>query len=222
MARASIRAMALLALLALCMVGQADTLRFRDGSSVTGSWLGGTADEVRLLVNNQVQTYPKADIVDVTFGAATPAPEGLKIAVEPDVIGVVYLQDPTEKLIPLERTLGVLVRGATVYGPPQSIWRVGGTRSPVRVRQGDKLVLTVRVAYGVDPRKYELYAFESKRDSRQTPPMRAGARPVALPVTIRRISDSTYGISPTRFLMPGEYALSPRDSNESFCFGIDY
>ncbi len=136
MARASLLPMALLA---LCMATQGDTLRFRDGSSVTGSWLGGPADEVRFLVNNQVQIYPKADIVDVTFGDAASAPAGPKIAIEPDVIGVVYLQDPTEKLIPLERAMGVSVRAArrSPYGPPQSVWRSerrasAGARQAVR------------------------------------------------------------------------------------------
>jgi hypothetical protein len=210
--------------LALLAVSEADTLRFRDGSSVTGSFLGGSKDEIRFLLNNQVQAYPKADVVEVTFGEIGGAPAAAgprKIVVEPDVLGVPFLQDPTEQLTPLERTTGVSIRQNTVYGPSTSIWRIAGARSPVRVREG-KVVFVVRLAYGVDPRKFEIYALESKRDIRQTPPIRAGARPAALPVTIFKIGESSYGISPARFLGPGEYAVSPRDSNEAFCFGVDY
>jgi hypothetical protein len=34
--------------LALLVAIQADTLRLRNGAAVTGTWLGGTSDEVRL------------------------------------------------------------------------------------------------------------------------------------------------------------------------------
>jgi len=51
--------------LALLAAAQADTLRLRNGTAVTGSWLGGTADEVRFMVDDRVQRYPRADVVSV-------------------------------------------------------------------------------------------------------------------------------------------------------------
>ncbi len=49
-----------------------------------------------------------------------------------------------------------------------------------------------------------------------------GGAPPALPVTIRKIGGSVYELTPTRALYPGEYAVSPSTSNESYCFGVDY
>ena len=201
----------------------ADTLRFRDGSSVTGTWLGGTAKEVRFLVNNQAQSFPKSDIVDVTFGAIG-APELVtehKIILQPDRAGVVYFEDPTERLIQLEWVISRRIPSSPLPGPKLWIWRVAGAHSPVRVSAGATMNFLVRVRNGDDPYKYELYPISSKGDYRQTISVRSGARPPAMPVTLTVIGDGTYAISPVHFLGHGEYAISPRDSNESFCFGVD-
>jgi len=47
-------------------------------------------------------------------------------------------------------------------------------------------------------------------------------RPPALPVNVNKVSDSVYEITPARPLYPGEYAVSPMNSNDSYCFGVDY
>jgi hypothetical protein len=49
-----------------------------------------------------------------------------------------------------------------------------------------------------------------------------GGTPPGLPVTINEVGDSVYEITPVRALYPGEYAVSPMNSNESYCFGVDY
>ena len=41
--------------LGLLAASQADTLRLRNGAAVTGTWLGGTANEVRFMVDDRVQ-----------------------------------------------------------------------------------------------------------------------------------------------------------------------
>ena len=56
---------------------------------------------------------------------------------------------------------------------------------------------------------------------RQTQPTMGGL-PAAMPVSMRNVGPSLYEITPTRPLYPGEYALSPANSNESYCFGVDY
>jgi hypothetical protein len=56
---------------------------------------------------------------------------------------------------------------------------------------------------------------------RQTQPAMGGTPP-AIPVSIRKIDDLLYEIAPARALYPGEYAVSPINSNESYCFGVDY
>jgi hypothetical protein len=56
---------------------QADTLILKDGTHVTGRWWSIDSSHVHLLVNNQLQHYPRPDLSAVTFGDATlppPAP----------------------------------------------------------------------------------------------------------------------------------------------------
>jgi hypothetical protein len=56
---------------------------------------------------------------------------------------------------------------------------------------------------------------------RQTQPTMGGTPP-SLPLTINKTGDSVYEITPARRLYPGEYSISPFNSNESYCFGVDY
>ena len=91
----------------------------------------------------------------------------------------------------------------------------------MRATAGATTNFLVRLRNGDDPYKYELYPISSKGDYRQTISVRSGARLPALQVTISVLGDGTYAMSPVHFLGRGEYALSPRDSNQSFCFGVD-
>jgi hypothetical protein len=211
--------------LALLVAGQADTLRLRNGATVTGSWLGGTTDEVRFMVDDQVRRYPRSDIVEVDFtsiGAVNPvAPVAPTVAIQPDVVGVPFMRSASG-LMPLEREIGMLVRSNTMYGMGPSVYRIQGAQSPVRVRRSDKIVFVLRLNSSGDPRRYELYPLDSRMNYRQTQPTRGGGRPLALPATIAKIGDSIYEISPARPLYPGEYSVSPIDSSESYCFGVDY
>jgi hypothetical protein len=209
--------------LALLAAIEADTLRLRNGATVTGSWLGGNADEVRFMVDDRVQRFPRADVAEVIFTAlaGAPAPPAKTIAMEPDVVGAPFLRGASG-LLPLEREIGMMVRSNSPYGMGPSVYRIQGARSPVRVRQGDKLVFVVRLNAGGDPRRFELYPLESRMNYRQTRPAGMGGRPQALAVAIAKIGDTTYEISPARPLYPGEYSVSPIDSNESYCFGVDY
>lgn len=116
----------------------------------------------------------------------------------------------------------MLVRSNTMYGMGATVYRIQGPpQSPVRVRRGDKVVFVLRLNSGSDPRRFQLYQLESRMTYRQTQPSMGGGRPPALPVTINKISDYTYEISPARQLFPGEYSFSPIDSNESYCFGVN-
>lgn len=44
-----------------------DTLRLRDGSTVTGNFLGATADDIRFSVNGEVQHYARANVARIDF-----------------------------------------------------------------------------------------------------------------------------------------------------------
>ncbi len=211
-----------LALLAIALPAPADTLRLRDGTIVAGSWLGGGAREVRFLVNDQIQVFPLGEVLEVTFGAAAPgAPPRPKIAPEPDVIGAVFFQDAGGAFYPLERAFAAQMRSPSAYGSYGSmVYRIEGSRSPFRVRTGDRVLFVVKLPAGRDPRRFQMYPLQVRPGYRQTWPARGGIPP-SIPITVTRITDSTFGLSPTRPLAPGEYSISPTDSNDTFCFGVD-
>ena len=52
---------------------RADTLILRNGSSVSGGWLGADGQMVKFLVNDQVQTFPRSEVQQVIFGSSAPA-----------------------------------------------------------------------------------------------------------------------------------------------------
>jgi hypothetical protein len=54
--------------LLLAGFGLADTVTFRDGHSVNGSFLGGDSRNIRVAVGNRVDTIRLADIDRITFG----------------------------------------------------------------------------------------------------------------------------------------------------------
>jgi hypothetical protein len=218
-------------ILALLAAGQADTLRLRNGDTVTGSWLGGSADEVRFMVDDRVQKYPRAEVVSVDFTSIGPssaiapavpvAPVAPPPVLEPNQTGVPFLRGASG-FISLERTYAMQVRNNGMYGMGPTVYRIQGPQSPVRVRQGDKIVFVVRLNPRDDPRRFELYQLESRMGYRQTQPSMGGGPPPGIPVTINKISDSTYEITPARQLYPGEYSFSPMGSNENYCFGVSY
>ena len=209
--------------LALAMSSQADTLRLRNGSTVNGSFLGGTADDIRFLVNDEVQHYARAGVAEIIFGsidAPSAGPEAPRIDMGPDIVGAPFLRG-SSGYIQLEKEIGMMSRGGGMYGMGATVYRIQGPRSPVRVRQGNRLVFVMRLNRGGDPRQFQLYRLESRMGYRQTQPTMGGTPP-GLPVTINEVGDSVYEITPVRALYPGEYAVSPMNSNESYCFGVDY
>jgi hypothetical protein len=216
--------------LALLAASQADTIRLRNGSTVTGTWLGGDTNEVRFMVDDRVQRYPRADVLEVDFtsnAADGPIDRGgpmvpiapPPVAAQPDVVGVPFMRGASG-LISLEQEFGMMARSNSMYGMGGTVIRIQGSMSPVRVRRGDKLVFVVRLNSGNDPREFALYALESRMNLRQTQPTRGGQPPM-LPLMINKVGDSTYEISPARPLYPGEYAMSPINSSQMYCFGVN-
>lgn len=208
----------------LAMSSRADTLLFRNGSSVDGTFMGGTRDDVKFLVNDQVLHYARTDVAQIIFGSADapppPAPGPPAVDAGPDIAGAPFLRG-ANGYIALERQFGMMTRTGGMYGMGGSVYRVQGPRSPVRVRQGDRIVFVVRLNRGDDPRQFQLYRLESRMGYRQTQPTMGGLPP-GLPVIVNRVSDTVYEITPARPLYPGEYAVSSTNSNDSYCFGVDY
>ena len=57
-----------LGLASLCL---ADTITFRDGHTVNGSYLGGDARTVRMAVGDHVESYSVSDITNIVFSGET-------------------------------------------------------------------------------------------------------------------------------------------------------
>jgi len=49
----------------------ADTVTFKDGHFITGTYLGGSSREIRLQVGDRVQTLNIEDITGIQFGASS-------------------------------------------------------------------------------------------------------------------------------------------------------
>jgi len=225
---------ALLSGLIFAAAVSADTLRMRDGSSLNGDFLGATADDIRFAVNGEVQHFARANVAQIVLGPQgdassptlqQPPPSSTPVGNEPDWVvrgpdyaGAPFLRGAT-RFLPLEREIAMASRGGGMYGMGGTFYRIQGARSNVRVRQSDRVVFVVRFASGGDPRQFQLFRLESRMGYRQVPVSNGGT---GLSVTITQVRDTVYEIIPARGLAPGEYAVSPIGSNESYCFGVDY
>jgi hypothetical protein len=59
--------------LLLASFGIADTVTFRDGHTVNGSFLGGDSRSIRVAVGDRIDTYSLSDITGISFGSAVQA-----------------------------------------------------------------------------------------------------------------------------------------------------
>ncbi len=66
----------LLAAIAALSIASADTLTLRDGRTVEGQFLGGTARQVRMAVGDSIQTFDVSDVASLQF-------EGAKLSAAP-------------------------------------------------------------------------------------------------------------------------------------------
>ncbi|MFB3827109.1 MAG: hypothetical protein ACE15B_10085 [Bryobacteraceae bacterium] len=64
---------AMLAVLLACSA-MADTLKLRSGRVVAGTYLGGTARQVRMEVGDRIETFDIGDVASIEFGAPASAP----------------------------------------------------------------------------------------------------------------------------------------------------
>lgn len=68
---------AMILLVAIAAAAQDSTVHLRNGQLIMGTYLGGTKDQVQMLVNGQVKIYPTSNIASIEFistqASATPA-----------------------------------------------------------------------------------------------------------------------------------------------------
>jgi hypothetical protein len=84
------------------------------------------------------------------------------------------------------------------------------------------MLFVVRLANNVDAGGYQLLPLEPRTDGRWTKiNPENGSVPRALPLSATKIGEATYSLTPAQDLTAGEYAFSPSNSNDAYCFGID-
>jgi len=229
-------------LVLFCSAAFADTLVLRNGTRITGRWWAVDADTVHFLVDGRLEQYARPDVSEVFFGDATdsPAPPAAAIPAAaapepllapatrpaappvalPQQIGVVYFQDGQGNLVALEQIVAAGHRAQAGFnGGSVQYWDMPGAHSSFRLRSDLALNFVVELPGGISPSTLKLYPLESKSGARRT--KSAVNSPPDIPVSLRQVSGNVYVYSVVGALRAGEYAFSPSNSNDSFCFGID-
>lgn len=71
------------AFLLLASLALGDSITFRDGHTVDGSFLGGDARSIRVAVGDRVETYAVSDIARISFAGSAPAASAVEPATYP-------------------------------------------------------------------------------------------------------------------------------------------
>src|SRR5579872_2379837 len=107
---------------AVASAGFADTLVLKNGQVVNGTYLGGTAREVKMQVDNQIQTFDISQVITLSFSGAQGAPQQ-----------EAYAQPPQQQAPPQQYAQG---------GPPQQGGAMGvelPAGTPITVRLIDAI-----------------------------------------------------------------------------------
>ena len=108
-------------LAAVCSCAATDTILFRDGKSVSGSYLGGDSRQVRMVVGEKIQSYSIPDIARIEFGSAAAA------SAPPPAPA------PTEDRVLQPSRVADDARPARTPGPVSSVEIPSGTQIVVRL-----------------------------------------------------------------------------------------
>jgi len=176
----------------------ADTLILQDGTQVAGRWWALDANHIHLLVNNQLQHYPRHDVSAVTFGGAslppspprpapsTPPPATGSSPVPPRQTPVLThpsgsAQTPAPRGLSQPEEIGMvyfwngkvlipLERNQAVERRSGSTqyWEMAAPQSRVRLSEASSLVFILRLPQGVDPASYSLFPLVTVNGSRRT------------------------------------------------------
>ncbi len=171
-------------------------------------------------------------ILTVAFLASAQSPEKVK---EPEYDGVWFtLDSKSGELLPLERQISkVKVRTKALgFAGGEALVEINGERSSKRFPVGEQLTFVVRVASRKeDPQQaLEFFKFQSVKGMRQYVVQKVASFGVsskdvkdsgAIAFDAVKYGDSSFKISSSSALAPGEYVLSFKGVATVFCFGID-
>jgi hypothetical protein len=138
---------------------------------------------------------------------------------EPEILGAVYLQDQTGKLVELERIKPRKQYVSSTFGSPEERPTVKGAASPVRVKSGQRMLFVVRLSNGIDPGSFSLLALENKKRYRWIKADRNHA-PLTLSFNVTKFGEASYGLTPAADLVAGEYAFVRQNLGDFYCFGV--
>jgi len=135
---------------------------------------------------------------------------------EPSLMNRVYYCYRPDSLVSLEQAEGRMKNKtkALGFGGSETVFRMEGERSPVRVRAADTLRFAVRLGSMMDPSMtLKLYRFESQKDGReavisnQSRFGKAKNDKNELAFDIQKLGSDSYFILPPARLAPGEYGF---------------
>jgi hypothetical protein len=154
---------------------------------------------------------------------------------EPEYLGIFFLLDSnTGNLSPLERQTAEskMKVKAMGFGGGESSIEFKGEKSSVRFKEGQKLEFVVLVSsQQIDPQSIiQFFSLEPKKGKRRLVIAKASSMGMsgksvmserAVAFNAAKYGTSSFRVTPTENLPPGEYTLSGPGTNDGFCFGID-
>jgi hypothetical protein len=146
---------------------------------------------------------------------------------EPETIGVLFWRDPANNaLVPLDRET-ISVKASPGFFKASAKLRINGVSAKLRLKADPKPEFIVQLANGVDPNKIKLYLLKVDGGKRVTTVATASAfgsksELKTLPFDVTKYGQSSYKLTPSQPLVPGEYTLNATDSTDAFCFAIDF
>jgi hypothetical protein len=99
----------------------------------------------------------------------------------------------------------------------ETLYTIDGEASSARTPLVEPIFLLL--ADKLNPDKLQLYKLETKNGHREILLGNKGPTPIRVEVT-RLSSDNIYKLEVDEELMPGEYSLSPKGSDQVFCFQV--
>ena len=152
---------------------------------------------------------------------------------EPEYLGTFFLLEPgSGKLIRLERQPAAhkVEVHAMGFGGASSTIEIRGEKSPLRYKEGQKLDFVVLASsQQVDPQGLVEFFFLQPDDGMRKILAGKGSMgssettmgAAAVPFDASKYGASSFRVTPTELLPPGEYGLSVPGSKDVFLFGVD-
>lgn len=155
---------------------------------------------------------------------SVPATSQSQALPEPETIGAFYFLDSSKNtLTRLDKQIATSRKRGMVK--EEVLVEITGEKASLRLKSGEGIEFVSSLPNGIDPNKYQLISLtvrKGKREAVLAQSTFAGnkSNPVFLPYNVTKYGNA-YKFTPSSALPPGEYAFSPNDSYDVFCFGVE-